>query len=121
VQFDKDNSGFVDKKEMRACLYSLGEELQRSQVEQLVTQFGSGGRLSLPQFKQLMISLLGVSTTQDNILKGFEYIARGRDDVPANILSRYLSATDVAFVTKTAPSSAEGLLYRPWVEEVFAR
>ena len=58
-QFDKDNSGFIDKKEMKTCLYSLGEELPRARIEELVNAFGTGGRLDLAQFKNLMIHLLG--------------------------------------------------------------
>lgn len=121
VQFDSDKSGFVDRKEMRSCLFSLGEELQRSEVEQLVQQFGKDGRLNLAQFKQLMIQLLGVSHTQENILKGFQYIARGREAVPKTVLARYLDASETAFIASTAPAVADGLVYADWVTEVFAR
>ena len=106
---------------MRACLFSLGEELQRAEVERLVQQFGQDGRLNLVQFKQLMIHLLGVSHTKENIIKGFQYIARGRDNVPANVLAKYLTQKEVTFITKTAPKGPEGIEYGPWVDEVFSR
>ncbi len=121
AQFDKDGSGFIDRKEMRSCLFSLGEELQRTEIEQLVHQFGKDGRLNLAQFKQLMVHLLGVSHTQENIVKGFQYISRGRDAVHESILGRFLTPHEAAFIKSTAPASAEGLVYLPWVEEVFAR
>lgn len=106
---------------MRSCLYTLGEERPRSEIEQLVQQFGKDGRLTLIQFRQLMIHLLGVSYTQENITQGFQYIARGRDSVPVSVLSRFFDAKELAFITATSPTGPEGIVYGPWVKDVFSR
>ncbi len=34
-QFDKDGSNTIEKKELKACLFSLGEELTSAEVEQV--------------------------------------------------------------------------------------
>jgi hypothetical protein len=122
MQFDKDGSGFIDKKEMRSCLFSLGEELQRSEIERLIQQFGKDGRLNLVQFKQLMIHLLGVSHTQENITKGFEYIARGRENVQLSVLARYLDKHEVEYLKATAEAGPDSsIVYSSWVADLFAR
>lgn len=40
-QFDTDGSGHIDKKELKACLYSLGEEKTKSEIEAIFTRYGS--------------------------------------------------------------------------------
>jgi Ca2+-binding EF-hand superfamily protein len=38
--FDGDKSGLVDKKELKACLYSLGEEKNKAEIDEIITKYG---------------------------------------------------------------------------------
>lgn len=39
-KFDKDNSNTIDRHELKACLYSLGEERSASEVTKIMAQYG---------------------------------------------------------------------------------
>ena len=41
-EFDKDQSGFLDKSEFRSCLYSMGEERGKKEIEAILVKLGNG-------------------------------------------------------------------------------
>ena len=81
MQFDSNNSGNIERKELKACLFSLGEELTQSEVEGYVKKFGSGGKLNMAQFRELMVHLIGVIHTKESIVASFQFIGRDDDEV----------------------------------------
>ena len=56
-RYDKDKSGSINAKEMRTCLFSLGEERTKSQIEGYMAEFGSAGVLKFEAFRELMVTL----------------------------------------------------------------
>jgi Ca2+-binding EF-hand superfamily protein len=119
--FDKDQSGNIDKKELKACLYSLGEEKNRSEIEGILKQYGKDGRMPYPSFKEFMISLLGVSVTKDDILNSFNLICKGEEVAKLERMEVVMAEEDIDYIKKTAPAAKGGYNYVPWTEDVFSR
>jgi len=40
--FDKNQNGYLETSELKTCLYSLGEERSKAQIEELVVKYGDG-------------------------------------------------------------------------------
>jgi Ca2+-binding EF-hand superfamily protein len=109
-QFDKDGSGRIERKELKACLFSLGEELTTAQVEAYMTQFGTGASLNLSQFRELMIHLIGVIHTQPSILASFEFIGHDAQTV------RLAKEEELWIGHAVQPLAAWAMLYRSkWI------
>lgn len=79
--YDKDNSNSINEKEMRTCLFSLGEERTKKEVAMYMSQFGKAGALNFEAFRELMIMLLGDAGTKDGVFESFNLLSQGRDYV----------------------------------------
>ena len=70
-QFDKDKSGAIDTKELRACLYSLNDDRTKAEVAKIMEEFGvQEGKervMKYEGFKEFMIRQLGDSDTADEV------------------------------------------------------
>jgi len=122
--FDEDNSGFIDKKELKALLYSLGEEKNRGEVEQIMAKYGSRdvNGIKYEAFKQFMIDLLGVSVTKDDIFNSFFLISKGNNSViTVELMEVLMDEPDISYVKRTARAAQGGYEYRGWTEDVFSR
>jgi len=121
-QFDKDGSGFLDKTEFKACLYSLGEEKGKTEVKELITKYGNkDGKISYDGFKEFMIVILGDTETLEEIVNGFKLINRHADHTKDALMGMVMEDDDIAFIKSTAPKKGEGYDYTVWAAEVFAR
>jgi hypothetical protein len=76
--FDKDGSNTISEKEMRSCLFSLGEERTKKEVAMYMQQYGTNGSLAFEPFRELMISLLGDAGTQEGLVESFLLLAQGQ-------------------------------------------
>jgi len=121
-QFDKDHSGFLDRTEFKACLYSLGEEKSKGEVKSLMEKYGTkDGKIGYEGFKEFMIVILGDTETPEEIILGFKLINRHSDHTNDNLMSMVMEDEDIAFIKSTAPKKADGHDYNAWTAEVFAR
>jgi len=121
-EFDKDNSGNIDAKELRACLFSLGEERSTKEVGEYVKKYGDGKTsLSFVQFRSLMVILIGDAGTQDGLIESFKLLSKGLDHVTEARLEELCKKPDVAYFAKEAPAMEDGREFAPWVAAVFAR
>ena len=65
AQFDENKDNLIERKELRACLYSLGEEKTSGETDAILKEFRSeheGGTfaVTLEGFKEFMITIFGV-------------------------------------------------------------
>lgn len=120
-QFDIDNNGKINSKELKACLYSLGEEKGQSEIEKILGQHGDGSEIPYEGFKQFMINVYGDADTKDEILAGFHLINRGEENSPLDRLQDVLSEENVEYITSTAPQVDGKYDYKSWVEDVYSR
>lgn len=119
-QFDE-GTGVLSKKQLKACFYSLGEEKNRAQIDEIVDQRGANGSVPYEAFKEVMIELLGVSDTKEDILVSFDLINHGGEVARVDKLSVVMNEHDTGYFTSTAPPAADGYDYKTWTEAVFSR
>jgi len=121
VLFDHNKSGDIDRKELKACLYSLGEEKNNQEVADILTKFGKNNIIPYEGFKEFMLGLLGDSDTKEEILNGFKLINRGGEVATVTLMELVMKEYDLQYFTKTAPKSGQGYDYKVWTEDVFSR
>lgn len=119
--FDKNKSNDIEKRELKACLYSLGEEKTKSEIEAIMAKFGKNGKLSLEQFKEFMIGVYGDNDHPDQINNGFKLINKGEDVAIVARLENVMEEEDIKYITENAPKKDKGYDYVAWTQSVFAR
>ena len=122
-QFDADHDKLLSARELKTCLYSLGEEKGPKQIAEIVEKFGnSSGSITYENFKEFMIHLFGDADTKDEILNGFQLINRRADGIATRErMALVMVAEDVDYIVSTAPAKGEGSDYDTWTEVVFSR
>jgi len=121
-QFDKDGNGTLDGKEIKACLYSLGEEVLQSVIAKILAEYGDGkGCMNLDGFKRYMIHLLGDTDSKEDVLSGWALIAQSNEVVTAERMSLTCTEEVNEYVQKTAPKKGDGYDFVAWTEDVFSR
>jgi actinin alpha len=129
--FDRDGNKLLDRSEFKACLYSLGNDLGKKEIQDILDKYGGKKNceaITYEQFKEWMIDFYGVVDSKADISHAFHLISfdeksiRWIDFVPRRI--PVITLEDLAFFKTTAPKTAnktETWDYPPWVEEVFSR
>ncbi|KAJ5072076.1 alpha-actinin-2 [Anaeramoeba ignava] len=120
-QFDFDNSGTIDRKELTACLYSLGEERTPKEITKIMEEYGDGKDISYERFKDFMIVLFGDTDTKDEIINSFILINRGFKVAKKDLMELVMDDHDINYILSTAPKVEDGYDYHTWTEEVFSR
>merc|ERR1712232_273888 len=104
--FDKDNSGSISEKELRTCLFSLGEERSKTEIKEFMKQYAKGKKeLNFEQFRELMMNLIGDMGTPDGLLESFKVLSGGHDVITADQLSEFISSTNISFFEGEAPAA----------------
>ena len=121
-QFDKDASGSINNKELKACLYSLGEEKTNSEIEKIMKEFGHNGEMSEANFVEFGIRLYGDADTQEEILAGFKLINKGEEVAHTEKLEPVLKDEDFKYITTTARQISPHVYdYQHWTADVYSR
>lgn len=121
-QFDKDNSGTINSKELKACLYSLGEEKSNSEIEKIMNEFGAKGEMAEANFVEFGIRMYGDADTQEEILAGFKLINKGEEVAHVEKLEPVLKDEDFKYITSTAPKISDNVYnYIAWTADVYSR
>jgi actinin alpha len=119
-QFDKDHSGFLDKREFRSCLYSVGEERGRKEIDAILTKLGKGDanniKISYDGYKEFMIEQLGDTDTQEEVVKGFKLMNRQEATCQWPVMQNIMEQHHLDYIKST-----HGADYTAWVTSVFAR
>lgn len=121
AQYDADKSGSINERELRTCLYSLGEERSKAEIARYMAEFGKGGVLSFEPFRELMVRLLGDAGNEAAMLESFQVLSLGHAAVTSEVLQKWLTPEEVKFVSTTAPQRDGGIDYTAWVADVCAR
>jgi len=122
-QFDTDNSKDIDKRELKACLYSLGEEKNKSEIDAILTKYGDKAKqvITYNGFREFMIDILGVSVTKDDILNAFALINKGDSATKQDKMEVVMDEPDIAYIKTTAPKAGDGWNYKSWTDDMFSR
>jgi len=120
-KFDANKSGTIDKKELKACLYSLGEDKSKAEVLAILQKYGNGTVIPYEGYREFMIDTLGVSSSRDDIIGSFVQINRNDAVMLMEKMSLVMEDADIRFITSTAPAVSGGHNFVAWTDEVFAR
>jgi len=125
--FDKDGSGVLDKREFRACLQSLGQDSSPADVKAALAQYDKdgNGKISREEFVDFMIKRLGDTDSKEEILEAFTIINQKEYAIP-ELLSAVVNETTfkdeyVDYLKKEMSPQEDGLNFKKWTDEVFAR
>jgi len=120
-QFDADKSNTIDARELKACLYSLGEEVPQSGIVKIMEEYGHGKSIDFDGFKRFMIHLFGDTDSKEDVLAGWDLIAKGEPAVKVDRLEFTCAPEVTDYIKQTAPKKGDGYDYRAWTEDVFSR
>jgi len=121
-RFDADHSGNINRKELTACLYSLGEEKSRSEIDAIMKEYGnSKGSIDYARFFDFMVVVYGDTDTKDAIVNGFKLINRGQEVATLDKMERVMQPKDISYITSTAPKSGNGYDFQKWCDDIFSR
>ena len=124
-KFDPNNTGRLDKRQVRACLFAVGEELLKSETNHLLAQFGNGSSFTAEQFRNAMIFLHGVAATQEKVTAAFQYLANDQAVIGTDKLRANFEDPDVQFMLDEAASGGGGggdiVAFVPVIRSCFAR
>jgi len=120
--FDKDGNGKIDRKELTACLYSLGEEKTSKEITAILTEFGDVNHgISYEGFKNFMIRILGDSDTKDEILSSLSLINRHNKEAIHAQMEIVVPQADLDYFEATAPKAGANWDFVAWVEAMYSR
>jgi Ca2+-binding EF-hand superfamily protein len=123
--FDKDNDNYLQTSELKTCLYSLGEERSKAQIEEMVVKFGDGKKLIYDQFFELMVQVLGDSDTLDEVINGFKLINRVPDGeqpvATPKKLGLVMEEEFVDYIMKNSKPLGDGVDFVQWSQWIFSR
>jgi len=119
-QFDKDKSGFLDKREFRSCLYSVGEERGKKEIDAILAKMGNGDpnkvKISYDGYKEFMIEQLGDTDTEAELIKGFQLMNRQETSCQWAVMQNVMEQPHLDYIKATHNAD-----YTAWVKSVFAR
>jgi len=126
--FDKDKNGFLNKRELRTCLQSLGEECTPKDVQKVFAEYDkkNEGHITNEEFARFMRNNLGDTDTHDEIIKSFKYLSYDRDVITHTELNavdndRTFTAHHVQYLTKEMPPKDNACDFASWTKAVFER
>jgi len=123
--FDKNHNNYLETNELKACLYSLGEEKTKGQIEEMIKTYGDGSKLEYQQFFELMVKVFGDADTKDEVLYGFRLINRIPENHPTvatrEKLSLLLEDNYINYIFDNSPPLQDGTDYAHWTEWMFSR
>jgi len=120
-EYDTDSSDSISGKELRACLFSLGEERTKTEIAGYVQQHGTNDTLKFSQFRDLMVTLIGDVGTQTGLTESFLLISRGVDFVEEKDLLELCKKPQVDYFKGEAETKETGFDFAPWISAVFSR
>jgi len=121
-KFDENKNGRIERKELKACLYSLGEEKSNKDIDAILNKYGKENNVSWNGFKEFMTHLLGDADTKEEILSSFKLI--NRSESPCNIeMIEDVMDPHYANYFKNAAPKVEGDRYDyvKFTEAIFSR
>jgi len=126
--FDKDKTNFLERRELRACLQSLGESATPKDIQVILDKYDSDHdwKLKFDEFQQFMFTKLGDSNSKDEILESFKYLSFEKDTITEINLASVINDVSwkqrhVDYLKKEMKKKGEGYDYPTWTGEVFAR
>jgi spectrin beta, non-erythrocytic 1/4/5 len=123
AQFDDDQSGTLDARELRVLFYSVGDERNKAEIEQIIAENGADGKLSEEGFITFMIHAFGDQDTPEEIISGFRLMSRGASQASMDSMELVMTDEDLDYLRNesNACNNDGAFDYEKWVTEVYQR
>jgi Ca2+-binding EF-hand superfamily protein len=125
--FDRNGTNDIDRRELRACLQSLGQDATPKDIDHVMSTYAPGSKtLNFEAFKKFMVKALGDNDNAQEILAGFRLICFDADNVTLAQLQALINDLSwrqkhVDYLKQNAKPKGSGLDYETWTTEVFSR
>jgi len=124
-EHDTDGSDSISDKELRKCLFSLGEERSKKEIASYMKTYAkSSTALAFEEFRELMIVLIGDMGTKEGLTESFQVLAGGQEGITVPGLVEWVEQDKVDFFVQEAPAienNAELRNFKIWVDAVTLR
>lgn len=125
--FDKDGSKFLDRREFRQCLQSLGQDASPKAVDTALAVYDKdkNGKISFDEFIDFMKKRLGDSNTKEEIIDAF-FLINQKDVADMELMRAVVNDTTfkeeyVQYLEKEMPKEGNAHNYKEWTNQVFLR
>jgi len=126
--FDRDNTNYLDRRELRSCLRSLGEEATTEEVNKVMKEYDvkGDGKIFFDQFQKFMFVKLGDTNTIEEIQQAFKLLSYDKDTITEENLSSVINDVSfkdrhVTYLKKEMTSKSGNYDWPKWTQEVFDR
>jgi len=118
----------LKKRELRACLQSLGESSTPKDIAALLEKYDGDkdGKLKFDEFQKFMFTKLGDTNSREEILGSFKYLAFDKDTITETNLVSVINDVSwktrhVDYLKKEMPKKNDGYDYIKWTTDAFNR
>jgi len=121
--FDKDRLGAHNRLQFKSCLQSLGEDLADAELDKIIANIGTNGKVGFEAFCDFMANKAADSDSKEQILDAFRALGGDKGFVTEDELRRALPAEKVEYLTKNMPlhgGQAGNYDYVAWANKCFA-
>jgi len=126
--FDRNKSGFLDRRELRSCLQSLGEDATPQQVDSVLKEYDldRDNQIGFSEFQKFMFKQLGDTNTIDEIQQAFKYLSLDKDYIKKDELDAVVNELSfktrhVDYLKKEMKPKTDGYDWPRWTKEVLDR
>jgi len=119
--FDKDDSGKLEKHEFKACMSALGYALGDDQVDRIYAEraLKHPGNMVFEEFVDYMVQKTEDSDTPGSVKAAFKTIASDKDHVTEDELRRVLDADTMKYLLANMPNSGGKLDYNAFTDKTY--
>jgi len=126
--FDKDGSGFLNRKEIKGCLQSLGEESTPADIKKLFEEYDTdkNGTITAVEFESFMKKQMGDSGAEEQLVTSFKYLCYDKEHVLETELTNVVNDKTfkdqhVEYLKANMDKKDDGFDYAKWTKEAFER
>jgi len=119
--FDKDDSGSLQKHEFKACMQALGYALNDEQVDKIFNERAKKlpGQMVFEEFVDYMVQKTEDSDTPASVKNAFKTMAGDKDHITEDELRRVLDADTVKYLTSTMPNQGGKFDYNAFTDKTY--
>jgi len=120
AHFDRDNSGFLNESQFKACLSGLGEEMPDSELKAAVAKLAKTkpNAVSFDEFLNFMVSRTADTDSKEQIVQAFKDLSGGKNFITENQMRDGMDSEKVNYLCKVMPKShenSEAYDYMAWI------
>ncbi|KAL9652530.1 hypothetical protein ABK040_000100 [Willaertia magna] len=123
--FDKDKDGRLTKADFKACVRSLGEDIEDNEIEKVFhnLDIDRDGFINFDEFLQYMRRLSEEGSSYEDVIESFRQLAGEKDYITEGQLRSVMEPEEAEFLLKQMPpkEGTDGYDYIAYAKNAFAK